>query len=671
MSGYAFSPLICAIFALILGLFVFLKNPKSSLNRTFALLSFETFNWQICWFFTYLTNNPAHWNLIVRIGFTAILFIPFTYYHFVIRILDLTQEMKKVALFYSLCMIWLFLLWFTNLYIAGYNKYSWGSYGKAGVLHPFYLVFVFLIIIRTLILLRKAVVNSSQSALSRNQNKFVFLAACLFCFASIEYLINYGIDFYPIGVFFILGSFLIFAYTIVRYRLMDINIALTRAGIFIFVYSFILGVPFWLGYKTKSWFPATSLAVFFASVGPFIYQYLRKRTEDILLREEHRYQQALKDLAKTLTLIKNMDKLLETVSLEIYNLIKVPVGIYLLDKENNIYVSKYMYPKGLDLSSAMPTNSLVIVLLKNNKRIVLSEELEFDSNFSNKNIGLTVPCIIKDELLGFIVLGQKSNLRLYSQLDIDILEIFSSYLSLAMENINYLKELEELQKQLIEKERLISASEISEAYSHELGNIINNISMASATLSFEDYTKEEVKNVYEAVKRNVKRAKDIFKAIESYNAKSKKEPVEINITELLKSRINAFEEKITTFQINLKENLVSDLPKIYVNENLSSVFDYILEAAIVSMEDKPQKELFISIKLIKDKKLIEIIFQDTGGDVTQDKLYHGVAPERGPVGGIYYFIARRIIFDHQGTWQIESNNNIGTRIIVNLPINKK
>lgn len=72
--------------------------------------------------------------------------------------------------------------------------------------------------------------------------------------------------------------------------------------------------------------------------------------------------------------------------------------------------------------------------------------------------------------------------------------------------------------------------------------------------------------------------------------------------------------------------------------------------------------------MTSDKKFIQIIFQDTGGDVTQDEYYHGVAPERGQVGGIYYFIARRIIFDHKGTWEIESNNGIRTRIVIKLPI---
>ena len=52
--------------------------------------------------------------------------------------------------------------------------------------------------------------------------------------ARVAHKINEVIAIYPI----------ITGYAIVRYRLMDISLAMTRTGIFVGVYSLILGIPF-------------------------------------------------------------------------------------------------------------------------------------------------------------------------------------------------------------------------------------------------------------------------------------------------------------------------------------------------------------------------------------------------------------------------------------------
>lgn len=196
MNPYSISPFLCAVFALLLGSFVLSKNPKSSVNRSFALLCFETFWWQACWFGIYYAGTDAQKDLIVKVSYSLILFIPFTYYHFVVRFLNLEKEMVWVRRFYFVGIFWLILLWTTNIFIAGHNEFSWGTYGKAGSLHPIYLIFVAIVAWRGLTFLKASIVDPERSALARNQNKFVFLAVCLYCFALVEYSINYGIAFF-------------------------------------------------------------------------------------------------------------------------------------------------------------------------------------------------------------------------------------------------------------------------------------------------------------------------------------------------------------------------------------------------------------------------------------------------------------------------------------------
>jgi hypothetical protein len=93
------------------------------------------------------------------------------------------------------------------------------------------------------------------------------------------------------------------AYAIMRYRLMDISVALTRTGIFIAVYTLVLGLPFAVAGFFKSWLvgilgpqwwilPLGLMGVL-ATGGPFIYIFLEHQAEEKLLREQKRYQQTV------------------------------------------------------------------------------------------------------------------------------------------------------------------------------------------------------------------------------------------------------------------------------------------------------------------------------------------------------------------------------------------
>ena len=73
----------------------------------------------------------------------------------------------------------------------------------------------------------------------------------------------------------------IITYAIVRYRLLDIKVAVTRVGIFLFVYLFVLGLPLYMGYAHKKWQQATYLAVILATIGPFMYRYFKIKAEQV------------------------------------------------------------------------------------------------------------------------------------------------------------------------------------------------------------------------------------------------------------------------------------------------------------------------------------------------------------------------------------------------------
>src|SRR5713226_32848 len=138
MSFYSIPPLATGLLALILCLFVALRNPKSIVNLTFAGVCLLTTHWQGSWTLLFNIDDPSSALLLAKVGYSGIIFIPIVFFHFITKFTNGGDE-KLVGIFYALGVALLFSLWSSDLFIKGVYRYFWGFYPKAGLLHPFYL----------------------------------------------------------------------------------------------------------------------------------------------------------------------------------------------------------------------------------------------------------------------------------------------------------------------------------------------------------------------------------------------------------------------------------------------------------------------------------------------------------------------------------------------------
>jgi K+-sensing histidine kinase KdpD len=463
-------------------------------------------------------------------------------------------------------------------------------------------------------------------------------------------------------------------YAIIKYRLMDIKVAVTRAGIFLIVYTLVLGIPFWIGYQTKSWFITGSFMFVLATLGPFIFSYLRRRTEDILLAEQIRYQKEIKEFSPTLIYIKDLNELTEKVVTKIHKSIKLTfAGIY-LRREREYYLAGIKTNDYHKLPSKIDNNSDIIKLLKETTTSVLGEHLP---KMEGINIGVGAPLLLNSDLGGFILLGNKQE-GIFTDADIDMLSILSSQTSLALAEIYYFNEYQkataEKHRIEIERSRLESAFQISEAYRHELGNIINVITLAGGSLkSYPKYkpTEKDVEEAAEAIDRNIQRANRIFNAVKLYNDNARSKYKNIMLDKLLDEKIKNYRQTFKEEKIEVKADIGKNI-QVLINDNFEYALSYLMEGAVTALNYYKPKErsIYISLRNSDGTAILEIA--DTGKDATGDEIYQGVGIERGKEGGILYFIARRIISDHMGEFEMESyNGGEGTRFIIKVPLERK
>ncbi len=209
----AILPLYSAILFLFLGITVYFIS-RSSVRKVFLRFCFITFYWQFSWVVLFLLNSREYSDLICRIGYSGIIFLPVSGYETVVHYLK--YPTRHIRFLYLICFGFLFSLWTTDLFIQGAHPYSFGYYPKGGILHLSYIVMVFFLIIKG----AWGLVSAYKKETDRLKKKlllFFFFSINIFSFSGIDYLLNYphvveklNIQLYPVGVFFITASVMVF-----------------------------------------------------------------------------------------------------------------------------------------------------------------------------------------------------------------------------------------------------------------------------------------------------------------------------------------------------------------------------------------------------------------------------------------------------------------------------
>jgi hypothetical protein len=332
-----------------------------------------------------------------QIAYIAVAFAPITFLHSVYLLLKIPKKIP-LLISYGLGLITLYIIFFRKELFFGelefvFNQFYWVYWPKSRSLAylAFYIIFYWIILIYAFKLLLKYYILSA--GVSRNQLKYFILGTTIgFLGPEMMFLSKFGINIYPYANFLIIFYPIIVGYAIIKYHLMDIKVAITRAGVFVVVYVLVLGIPFWVGFKTKSWFVSTSIMTILATLGPFIYNHLRQRAEDRLLQEDRRAQDLLTKTSEGMTMVRDLKKLLGLIVHLVSKAMKITnVSIYLLDKEMSSYTLKSVrFLKHLSLPESEPfskENSLIQHLTRLRAPLVYEElKLKLQSNPELKSI---------------------------------------------------------------------------------------------------------------------------------------------------------------------------------------------------------------------------------------------------------------------------------------------
>lgn len=720
MNTFALAGLSVGIFCLFLSLITLILG-KAKIHRILSLFNIAVAVWGFGGFIVGIARNEAMAIFGWKFAHIGGMFVSVLFFHLVC-ILCMIRRKKLLIFGYSQAIIFNLISWIPDKLITK-TRFAYGLYYNDATIIFSLAVLSYILLVSLSFWELVNFVKRSRGVRHTQTLYIIFGFLCGFIGGTSTFLPEFGIDiFYPFGNFGIVLYACVVTYAILKFRLLNIDIALTRAGIFVFVYTLVLGLPFALATLGKDnliailgdrwWVAPLGLMAALATSGPYIYLYIQHRAEERLLREQKRYHNILKQASRGMTRIRNLQRLMNLITHILSKTVRIKsVAIYLFDEKKDCFAlrsqrdsKKLAYPE--EISSSSP----LIALLSAVKEPVVYDEMkqrvqdEFDTDISDSlelmsllEANMIVPTFLEDKFLGFLVLGDKLSGKPYTPEDINVFSVLASQAALAIENAEFYQEAQEMQEQIGQAEKMATIGTMADGLSHQINNRFHALALISGntldTLKIFEKEKgvqgkemrelfDELEYAFGRVQANVIQGGEIVKGLLKYSKKGEEGFKAVSLSEIVENTLEMVQYKVKLAEFELVKDYPEEDHKVVGNlVQLQEVFFNLIDNgydAIKERKETLKEEGYkgrITISARPKGKSLEIVVEDNGMGVKGDNLKKMFTPffttkataNKGTGLGLY--VIRRIISEmHKGSVEVESEHGKGTRFIIRLPL---
>ena len=720
MTFYAFSALFNFFTSLGLGLFVLVKNKDNKTSQTFSAFAFTIAFWSFFYYLWQIADNSGSALFWCRVLMAGAIFIPVTYLHFVVRFLNIQKQ--KIFLILSYILFVLFLLFdLTPLFISHVEPLlGFAFWPIAGPIFSIFLPIWLAYVVYSSYLLYQR--YRSVEGLQRLQIRYVLLGMILgFAGGSTNYFLWYYIPIPPI--FNILTSAYVatVAYSIIRYRLMDIRIVARKIFIFggasvvayLTYYAILWFENNLLGgaYSSKSFLIGVVIAGLFVTLFQYSSKWIERLANKYFFFSLYNYQETINRVSGQLTHYTDLSKINDLVS----TTIKESLGVTRV--EINLFEKNSRSAKKDPLIKYLQTNQRPVVLeelsiLVNDERLKEQREI-FSAVYEQvKNLGAAI-CLLmvsNERLIGLIILGPKVIGDPFTVEDLELLMTLSNQAAIAIDNAELYKEVKDFNKTLKQKvnEQTMSLQDKTKVLEEQAEHLKKLLAMRS---EFLDIASHQLKTPISVISGTISMFKEGSvqkmpvetqnKLIDNIYQKSLK--ISQIIRDILQAsefdteKFSFVEKKIVSVDLNkLLTSVIADNQAFANEKKLQLVFmpnpanpkinsdpDY-LEQAFFNLVDnalKYTKEGKVEVLLDENPQSIIIKVKDTGVGIPKDdqgRMFGKFERAKNAVdmytdgSGLGLFITKEIIEAHPGgTIAFASEEGKGTEFTITIPKTKK
>jgi PAS domain S-box-containing protein len=260
-----------------------------------------------------------------------------------------------------------------------------------------------------------------------------------------------------------------FGYSVLRYRLMDVELVVRRVfvyalttlaialliGVAVYmggIYAFGSDTTFSSGEITLRVVAAVAAMAAIVMVAAPVKNFLQERVDRLFYGERYDLRNSLLDFGRTLSATTALDPLLDSLVSRLQEVMNVGrVAIFVEDRHarNGYAVARSV---GLDAPAFVPTDFREMIRVRSAETgVVRADDLDLasDANVSaRRSLHYFVPCVVRGRMVAVIGLGRSVDGALLSSEDVEILRTVSGYVAVAIENSLLYKDQQERASEL-------------------------------------------------------------------------------------------------------------------------------------------------------------------------------------------------------------------------------
>jgi signal transduction histidine kinase len=674
-------------------------RPYNRVNIIFSILAWAAAGWAFSFFMVYSSQNPGPILFWGRMGFATSGITPAAFLCFSLLFPGVQRNIRPFKLvILALPSLIFCILSFTDQIIA-----SLGTGPKMFVYGPSYSVFS-AYLIGYLLFGFIFLFNNYNKAIGLVRLQIKYCLFGMFLTAGFGVGANLLLPMTGVSKFNWLGPSLTViyvafaAYSIIKHRLMDINIVFKKGTTYALLTFFVffpsavlilLGQKFFLGkfYYLFSIFILSTViltAIFFDKIKPRT----ERKVEKLLFRGSYDYRDTLNKFSKALVTILDLKSLSQKIAETITQTMGVDrASMFLFQEEKGGY--SLIESKNMDLSSFpsfLPKEDPLPRYLQRFEKIIIREELAKATHQaeSKKTVDkmtllgaeVSIPFISKGQLIGMINLSHKFNKDTYFHEDIELLSTLANQTAVAFENARLYEDLKKSKSYIRRADRLASLGTLTAGLAHEIRNPLVAIKTFTQLLP-ERLEDEEFRNHFLAIASSeVDRISSLITELLEFARPSSPKLENEDINGILDGMLLLVSTETKKKNIEVLKSYDSELPLVSIDrEQIKQVF---LNILLNSVEATPEDGK-IAVKTRSFMKpggdsFVQVEFSDSGCGIPSEYLEEIFTPffsTKDKGSGLGLAISNQIIQDHKGYIHVESEVNKGTSFFINLPYSQE
>ncbi len=306
------------------------------------------------------------------------------------------------------------------------------------------------------------------------------------------------------------------------------------------------------------------------------------------------------------------------------------------------------------------------------------------SRFQNPGPGisslLAAPLVAQEETVGALVLGSEKKSDFQGE-QMDLFFLLCSQAAMALAHANLYQQVVEARRQLelsqaslVQSSKLTAIGQLAAGVAHELNSPLGAISLSvEEGINQIDERPELAKRLLAKAQEAVERSRQITGRLLAYSRKPAQHFQSVSLRDLVQDTLDflAFQLRsagvVPAFDSD-GAGIVSGEP-----QPLQQVMTNLLLNAAQSMEEIPEEQRRLNIRLCKEDSHVRLDVADSGCGITEENLPRIFDPffTTKPVGrgtGLGLWASQQIVSSHHGMLDVKSQVGQGTTFTIRLPL---